>query len=80
MRIYVSNLAADTTHDDIRAAFSPYGQVFRVGLARDKGPRGLGLVEMANDNEAEAAIAELNGKQIGERKVKVRQAGRRPQQ
>jgi hypothetical protein len=35
---------------------------------------------MANDNEAEAAIAELNGKQIGERKVRVRQAGRRPQQ
>ena len=80
MRIYVSNLAAETTHDDIRAAFSPYGRVFRVGLAKDKGPRGLGLVEMNNDNEAEAAIAELNGKQIGERKIRVRQAGRPPQQ
>ena len=77
MRIYVSNLATETTHKELRTAFAPYGDVQKVGLAKDR-PVGkesaYGLVEMNDESQASAAIADLNGALLRDRAIKVRGA------
>jgi RNA recognition motif-containing protein len=75
--IYVGNLDYSTTEQDLRGLFEPYGQVDNVSVAKDKfsgQSRGFGFVEMANDAEAEKAIGELNGKQLGRRNLTVNEA------
>ena len=62
--IFVGNLDFNTTEDDLRQLFSPYGAVDRVSIMTDRDTgrsRGFGFVEMANTEEGEAAIAALNG-------------------
>ena len=62
--IYVGNLSYEATEDDIRQAFEAHGEVSSVSVIMDKmtgRSRGFGFVEMANDPEAESAIAALNG-------------------
>lgn len=87
--IFVGNLSFRTTEDEVRALFAAYGTVDRVNLITDRDtgqPRGFGFVEMSNDAEAERAIAELNGRQVGGRAINVNEArpkeerggGRRP--
>ncbi|HOE65994.1 MAG TPA: RNA-binding protein [Candidatus Hydrogenedentes bacterium] len=81
MNIYVGNLSYSTTEDDLRNAFEAYGQVnaARVMMDRETGkPRGFGFVEMADANEAQAAIAALNGQDLQGRTLKVNEA--RPQE
>ena len=80
MNIYVGNLSFDATEDDIRQAFSEYGEVASVNIVMDRAtdrPRGFGFVEMQNDEEARAAIEGLNLKRIAGRAVNVNEA--RPQ-
>ncbi len=75
--IYVGNLDYSTTEQDLRGLFEPFGQVDNVSVAKDKfsgQSRGFGFVEMANDEEAEKAINELNGKQLGRRNLTVNEA------
>lgn len=75
--IYVGNLDYNTTEDELRGAFAGYGQVNNVTIMvdRDSGqPRGFGFVEMANDEEAEKAIAGTNGMQLGSRNLNVNEA------
>ena len=75
--IYVGNLDYATTEQDLRSLFEPYGQVDNVSLAKDKfsgQSRGFGFVEMANDEQGEKAIAELNGHQLGKRALTVNEA------
>lgn len=77
MKIYVGNLAEQTTEDEIRETFEPYGQVSRVAIMTDKQsglPRGSGLVEMKQAEEGELAIAELHGTLLGDQVLKVREA------
>ena len=77
MQIYVGNLAFSATVDDIRQLFEPYGDVARVHLPEDREtgrPRGFGFVEMPNDTEAHAAIAGLNGKDVGGRTLNINEA------
>lgn len=77
MDIYVGNLAYAVTDEDLRAAFSAYGQVAsaRVVQDRDTGrSKGFGFVEMSNNGEGEAAIAALNGKDLKGRVITVNQA------
>ena len=77
MNIYVGNLSFDTTETELEAAFAAYGtvQTARVVTDRDTGrPRGFGFVEMANQAEAEAAIAALNGKELQGRTLTVNEA------
>jgi len=88
--IYVGNLDYNITEDELRGAFETYGQVDNVTIMRDRDtgqPRGFGFVEMANDEEAEKAIAGTNGTQLGARNINVNEArpktersgfGRRP--
>ncbi len=75
--IYVGNLDFGITEDQLRAAFGAHGQVDKVSLIRDRDtgqPRGFGFVEMVNDSEAAAAIAALNGTQLGGRAITVNEA------
>ena len=77
MNIYVGNLSYDTTEDDLRMAFERFGQVTSATLIKDKytgKSRGFGFVEMASDEEAQAAIQGLNGTELTGRTLTVNEA------
>jgi len=76
-KIYVGNLDFSLTEDSIREQFERFGAVERVDLVKDRDtgqPRGFAFVEMTNDEEAERAIAELNGAIMGNRAANVNEA------
>ena len=82
MNIFVGNLNFQTTADDLRAAFSPYGTIDNVNVITDRDtgqPRGFAFVEMANRSEAEQAIAALNGTELNGRALNVNEARPKPQ-
>lgn len=85
MNIYIGNLAYSVTEEDLRQAFSEYGEVSSVNLITDKfsgQSKGFGFIEMPDNSQADAAIKGLNGKLLNGRAVKVNQAkprGDRPQ-
>ncbi len=67
MNIYIGNLAADTTEDEVREAFAPFGDVASVKIIRDGATgesRGFGFVEMPNEDQAKTAINDMNGKEL----------------
>jgi cold-inducible RNA-binding protein len=75
--IFVGNLSFRTTEDEVRSLFAAYGSVERVNLITDRDTgqaRGFGFVEMSNDAEAERAISELNGRELGGRAINVNEA------
>lgn len=77
MRIFVGNLALDTTRDDLRRLFADYGRIERVGLAKEKASDtspGYGLVEMMENADGERAITALDGTLFRERPLRVREA------
>ena len=79
-RIYVGNLPFQATESEIEALFTEYGSVSSVSLITDRQTgraRGFGFVEMANDSEADAAIAGLNGHDMGGRQLSVNEARER---
>lgn len=76
-RLYVGGLPFKTTEEEMNTLFSAHGQVTSAKLItdRDSGQsRGFGFVEMANDEEAVAAIEKLNGTDFGGRKLTVNEA------
>jgi len=80
IRIYVGNLPYTYREEDIAQLFAPYGEVYEVRLITDRDTRqskGFGFVELASDEEARRAIAELNGTPVGNRTLTVNEA--RPQ-
>jgi len=77
MNIYVGNLSYGTTEENLRTEFSAYGEVTaaRIVTDRDSGrSKGFGFVEMADQAAGEKAIAELNGKEVDGRSLKVNPA------
>ena len=77
MRIYVGNLSYDVTEEELQQEFMAHGEVASVSILTDKfsgRPKGFGFVEMASKSEAEAAIADLNGKTLKERTIVVNEA------
>ncbi len=77
MNIYIGNLSYETTDNDLRGAFEAFGEVTNVNILTDKysgKPRGFAFVEMANKEEADAAIAGLNGKELNGRTLNVSEA------
>ena len=77
MNIYVGNLSFDAGEADVRQLFEAYGQVSSVSIIEDKftgRPRGFAFVEMAQDSEAQAAIAALNSKDFKGRALTVNEA------
>lgn len=77
MNIYVGNLAYSLSESELRDAFAAYGEVSSVKILMDRETgrsRGFGFVEMPNQNEAEAAVTECNGKEVGGRPLRVNEA------
>ena len=75
--IYVGNLAFSTTEQSIRDLFKPFGRLERVTLVTDRATghsRGFAFVEMADDEEAAHAMAELNGCTVDGRVLRVNEA------
>ena len=83
-RLFVGNLNFQTTEADLKAFFQPFGQVGRIHIVTDRETgraRGFAFVEMPNDDEAVKAIADLDGKELGRRNLKINEArpkGERP--
>ena len=76
MNIYIGNLAPDTTEDEVKEAFAPFGDVASVKIIRDGATgesRGFGFVEMPNEEQAKAAITDMNGKEIKGSAIHVEQ-------
>ena len=77
MNIYVGNLSYKATEEAIRQAFEPFGQVSSATIIKDKysgQPRGFGFVEMPDRAEAQAAIENLNGKDLLGQAMNVNEA------
>ena len=77
MNIYVGNLAHELTEEELKEAFEAFGQVESAKIITDRYSgvsRGFGFVEMPTKAEAEAAIAELNGKELKGRTLTVNEA------
>ncbi len=77
MNIYVGNLSFKATEEDVRQAFEPFGQVSSATIIKDKysgQPRGFGFVEMPDRAEAQAAIENLNGKDLLGQPMNVNEA------
>ncbi|MDD5644577.1 MAG: RNA-binding protein [bacterium] len=77
MKIYVGNLSYEATEEDLRSAFEPFGQVDSATIIKDKysgRSKGFGFVEMGSQNEAQAAIDGLNGKDLKGRAINVNEA------
>ena len=74
MNIYVSNLGFNVKDEDLRAFFTPYGEVSSAKVIMDKytnRSKGFGFVEMSDEAAAEKAIAELDGATVDARSIKV---------
>jgi len=75
--IFVGNMSFQTSEDDLRALFQPFGEIVRVNIPTDRDTgraRGFAFVEMSNASEASAAIAALNGRELGGRQLRVNEA------
>ena len=76
-KLYVGNLSYGVSSSDLQQMFEAYGEVqsAQVIMDRDSGrSKGFGFVEMGSDQEAQAAIAALNGKEMDGRTLTVNEA------
>ena len=79
-KLFVANFPYSTTDDELSSLFGPHGQVLSVKVATDRETgrsRGFGFVEMGSEQEADNAIRELDGFQMGGRSLAVRVAEER---
>ncbi len=82
-KIYVGNINYATTEDNLSSLFSQFGEVVSVNILKDRftdRSKGFGFVEMAEADAANAAIAELNGKEIDGRTLRVNEAENKPRE
>ena len=76
-KIFVGNLAFSASEEEVRSLFEVHGAVESVSIVTDRDTgrsRGFAFVEMPDDDEAEQAIAALNGTDMGGRKLNVNEA------
>lgn len=77
MKLYVGNLSYETNDDDLRGLFTPFGEPDSARVITDRATgrsKGFGFVEFANNSEAAAAMAALNGKEVNGRTLTVNEA------
>jgi len=80
-KIYVGNLSYNTYEDGLRNLFQSYGTVVSAKIITDRdsgSSKGFGFVEMGSDDEARAAIAGTNGRDLDGRQIKVNEAMDKP--
>jgi len=73
-KLFVGNLSFDTTENDLQDAFAAHGTVTEANIMMDRmsgRPRGFGFVTMSTPEEAQKAIAAMNGAQLGGRALTV---------
>ena len=73
-KLFVGNLSFNTTENDLQDAFAAHGTVTETNLMMDREtgrPRGFGFITMSSADEAQKAIAALNGKEIDGRALTV---------
>jgi RNA recognition motif-containing protein len=76
-KLYVGNLAFQTTSQDLQALFGQAGTVESAQIIEDRDTgqsKGFAFVEMSTDEEAASAIDQFNGKEVGGRMLKVNEA------
>ena len=76
-KLYIGNLNYDTTQDGLRDFFSEVGVVVSVSIITDRmsgRSRGFGFVEMVDENTAQEAVRQLNGRELDRRSLKVAEA------
>jgi RNA recognition motif-containing protein len=81
-KLYVGNLSYGITDQALEQMFAPHGTVqsAQVIMDRDTGrSKGFGFVEMGSDQEAQAAIAAMNGKEVEGRALTVNEARPKPE-
>ena len=81
MKLFVGNMAFETTEGDLRSMFSPFGEISDIKVVTDREtgrPRGFAFVEMTHSEEATKAITALQGTQLAGRALTVNEA--RPKQ
>src|SRR6187551_2228273 len=76
-KLYVGNLSYSVDSSELEQLFGQHGQVVSAQVINDRDTgrsKGFGFVEMSSDEEAQAAIAALNGQQHGGRALTVNEA------
>jgi len=79
-KLFVGGLSWNTTEDGLRNAFSRFGELLEVKVIKDRETnrsRGFGFVTFANEDSANSAMAEMNGKDLEGRTIKVNEAEER---
>ena len=79
-KLYVGNLAFETSDTDLQTLFAKAGTVESVSLIEDRETgrsRGYGFIKMSTKEEAAAAIEKFNGQELGGRFLKVNEANQR---
>ena len=77
MKLYVGNLAYQTSSDDLQQLFAKAGTVETATVVEDRETgrsRGFGFVEMSSKEEGNAAIQQFNGQELGGRALNVNEA------
>jgi cold-inducible RNA-binding protein len=77
MKLYVGNLSYGTTEEGLSTKFSEFGALDSVNLIIDRETgrsKGFAFIEMANDEEAKAAIQALDGSELEGRNIRVSEA------
>lgn len=76
-KLFVGNLSFDTTENDLQDAFAAHGAVIETNLMTDRStgrPRGFAFVTMGSPEEAQKAVAALNGANLDGRSLTVNEA------
>ncbi len=76
-KLFVGNIDWNATDDDLRAAFSSFGEIEEVVIVTDKfsgRSKGFGFVTFVNEEDAQKAIAEMDGYDLKGRKIAVSEA------
>jgi RNA recognition motif-containing protein len=82
MNIYVGNHSWNLKDQDLSTLFATYGEVVSAKIVTDKftsRSKGFGFVEMAKDDEAQTAIAALNGTEVDGRNIVVNESRPKPE-
>lgn len=76
-KLYVGNMSFQTGEAELRAAFSPFGNITDIYIANDREtgrPRGFAFVTFATEEESKVAVEKMNGVDLGGRQLTVNEA------